>query len=55
LAVVGGADHDGAVDVAFHEGHDHFLTHARDEGAAPVGERAKVGLNLKGLKFWRSK
>ena len=25
LAVVGGADHDRAVDVAFHKGHDHFL------------------------------
>ena len=28
LAVVGGADHDGAVDIAFGKGHDHFRRRA---------------------------
>jgi hypothetical protein len=35
LAVVGGTHDDGAVDVAFDKGHDHFLPHARDKKAPP--------------------
>ena len=43
LAVVGRAEHHGAVDVAVEEGHDHLLAEARDEHAAPVGARPGLG------------
>ena len=43
MAVVDGTDDDGAVDVAFEEGDEHFLAAARHEAAAPVGAGQGLG------------
>ena len=43
LAVVGRAEHHGAIDVAIEEGHNHLLPEAGDEHAAPVGARPGLG------------
>jgi hypothetical protein len=40
---VDAADHQGAVDVAFHKVDQHFVAHARGEVAAPVGAGQPFG------------